>query len=94
MTIERLGPTGPISNYNKTGKVSKSDSILGKDSIDVSEEAKQKAEVFKALESLRSVPDIREDRVAEVKKKLEDPNYINEKVIESVAERILDLFKI
>jgi len=94
MTIERLGPTEHISNYNKTGKVSKSDSLLGKDSIDVSEEAKQKAEVFKALESLRSVPDIREDRVAEVKKKLEDPNYINEKVIESVADRILDLFKI
>jgi len=94
MTIERLGPTEPISNYNKTGKVSKSDSLLGKDSIEVSEEAKQKAEVFKALESLRSVPDIREDRVAEVKKKLEDPNYINEKVIESVADRILDLFKI
>ena len=94
MTIERLGPTEPISNYNKTGKVSKSDSLLGKDSIEVSEESKQKAEVFKALESLRSVPDIREDRVAEVKKKLEDPNYINEKVIESVADRILDLFKI
>ncbi|GAB4370870.1 MAG: hypothetical protein Kow009_07280 [Spirochaetales bacterium] len=94
MTIERLGPTGPISNYNKTGKVSKSDAIAGKDSIDVSEEAKQKAEVFKALENMRSVPDIREDRVAEVKKKLEDPNYINDKVLESVADQIMDLFKI
>ncbi|MFQ3620740.1 MAG: flagellar biosynthesis anti-sigma factor FlgM [Spirochaetales bacterium] len=94
MTIERLGPTGPISNYNKTGKVSKADTTLGKDSIDVSEEAKQKAEIFKALENLRSVPDVREDRIAEVKKKLEDPNYLNEKVIETVADRIMDLFKL
>jgi len=94
MTIDRLGPTEPISNYNKTGKLSKVGSLKGQDSIDVSEEAKQKAEMYKALESIRSVPDVREDKIAEIKKKLEDPDYIDKKVLESVADRILDLFKI
>jgi len=65
---------------------------MGKDSIDVSEEAKAKAELLKAEEIVRSSPDIREDRIAEVKKRMEDPNYINDSVKGMVASRIMDMF--
>jgi negative regulator of flagellin synthesis FlgM len=94
MTIERLGPIDPVSKYNKTDKASRPAQISEKDSIDVSEEAKLKAEMYRALESVRMSPEIREDRVAEVKRKLEDPDYINKRVIEVVADRVLDMFKI
>lgn len=92
MTIERLGPFDPISKYNKAEKASKPARLTGKDSIDLSEEAKSKAELYKISEKVRLSPDIREDRVAEVKKKLEDPNYIDDRVKGIVADRIIDLF--
>ena len=94
MTIDRLGPMDPVSQYSKTDKASPTPRTAEKDSINVSEEAKNKAELYRALESVKMSPDIREDRVAEVKKKLEDPNYINDRVIDTVAERITDMFKL
>ena len=43
-----------------------------------------------ALEAVRNAPDIREDKVTEVKKKFADPSYINNALLELVADRILD----
>jgi negative regulator of flagellin synthesis FlgM len=91
MTIDRLGPVDPISKYKSTAKASRTSYVQGKDSIDVSDEAKAKAELMRAAEIVRSSPDIREDRVAEVKKRLEDPNYINDKVKGLVADRVMDM---
>ncbi len=92
MTIERLGPFDPISQYNKAEKASKPVRLPGKDSIDLSEEAKSRAELYRLSEKVRMSPDIREDRVAEVKKKLEDPNYIDDRIKGIVADRIIDIF--
>lgn len=94
MTIDRLGPIDPISRYERTGKTPKVEKKEGGDSVAFSEEGKMKAELFKAVENVRNSPDVRVDRVAEVKRKLQDPNYINNKVIESVAERLMDAFDI
>jgi negative regulator of flagellin synthesis FlgM len=94
MTIDRIGPLDPVSKFNKTERTIRPADGLGKDSIDVSNEAKSKAEMLRVLEEVRLAPDIREDRVAEIKRKLEDPNYINDKVVESVAESVMQLFKI
>jgi negative regulator of flagellin synthesis FlgM len=92
MTIDKLGPVDPVSKYKNTSKVSHTSYTGGKDSIDVSDEAKAKAELLQAAEIVRSSPDIREDRITEVKKRLEDPDYINDKVKGLVADRIMDLF--
>ena len=92
MTIDRLGPVDPLGKYRNVSKTSRTSYVVGKDTIDVSEEAKAKAELLKAEELVRSSPDIREDRVAEVKKRLEDPNYINDSVKGLVADRIMDMF--
>ena len=94
MTIDKLGPIDAIPKYNKTEKVSKPEKTGESDSIHFSEEAKSKGEVYKATEEAKLAPDVRMDRVAEVKKKLEDPAYIDEKVVETVAERIIDVFQI
>ena len=94
MTIDRLGPVDPLGKYKNVSKTSRASYVLGRDSIDVSEEAKAKAELLKATEIVRSSPDIREDRIAEVKRRMEDPNYINDSVKGLVADRIMDMFGI
>jgi len=92
MTIDRLGSIDPASNYNKTGKASKTVKKDTSDTIAVSAEARSKAEIFAATESVRNTPDIRMDKVEEAKRKLQDPSYISKKVVESVADKIIDLF--
>ncbi|MBN1798448.1 MAG: flagellar biosynthesis anti-sigma factor FlgM [Spirochaetales bacterium] len=92
MTIEGIGPIDPITKYNKTGKPEKVDKGKKADSINVSEEARSKAEIYQAAETAKNAQEIRWDRVEEVKQKLEDPNYISDKVIEAVAEKIMDQF--
>jgi negative regulator of flagellin synthesis FlgM len=92
MTVERIGPLDPASNVKKTEKPAKAKTKSDVDSINVSEEARSKAEVFKAMETARPAPDVRVDRVAEVKRKLQDPSYPSQEVIEKAAEEILKSF--
>lgn len=94
MTIEKLGPIDPISKFNKTEKIEKPSKNDKSDSISFSEEAKSKGEVYKVSEEVKLTPEIRQDRIDEVKKKLQDPSYIDEKVVEFVAERVMDLFQL
>lgn len=92
MTINRIGPSDPINNINKKDKVGQKQPISSQDSIKVSKNAIDKSELIKAAGIAKNAPDIRADRVAEVKAKLADPNYINETVINSVADKIMEDF--
>ena len=94
MSIERLGPVDPVQRFNQTNKTVKPQQKQGSDSVSFSDEAKLKAELYQMTEQVRNTPEIRADRVAEVKSKLEDPEYINDTVISSVADRIMDAFGI
>jgi len=94
MTVERIGPLDPTSNLKKTEKTSRPKARGGVDSINVSEEARSKAEVLKAQEAAKTAPDVRVDRVAELKRKLQDPTYPSQEVIEKTAEGILKSFGI
>ncbi len=94
MTVERIGPLDPASNVKKAEKPSKPKSKGDVDSINVSQEARSKAEVFKALETAKSAPDIRLDRVEEIKRKLQDPSYPSQEIIEKTADGILKSFGI
>lgn len=92
MTVERIGPLDPASNIKKTERPSRTNRRSDVDSINVSEEAKSKAEVLKATEITRKASDIRLDRIEEVKRKLQDPAYPSRQVIETVADNILKSF--
>ena len=94
MTIDNLGPINPVSKYNKTEKVEKPSNREKTDSISFSEEAKSKGEVYKVSEEVKLTPEIRQDRIDEVKRKLQDPSYIDDKIVEAVAERVMDLFEL
>ena len=53
------------------------------------EEAKEMAEAYYLEKVANETPDVRADRVAEVKEKLKDPNYLNDVVIKSAADKFL-----
>ncbi len=92
MTIDRLGPIDPFPPVNKPDKGSKPVKNDSADSISVSTQAKEMGEIFQATENIKKSPDIRLDRVEEIKRKLQDPAYIDQKVIESVADKVMELF--
>jgi negative regulator of flagellin synthesis FlgM len=92
MTVERIGPLDPASNVKKSEKPAKTKTKSDVDSINVSPEARSKSEVFKATEAARSAPDVRIDRIEEVKRKLQDPSYPSQEIIEKVADGILKSF--
>ncbi len=92
MTIERLGPVDPVQRYSQTDKTKAPQRKSESDSVAFSDEAKAKAEIFRVSEQVKATPDVRLDRIEEVRRKLEDPNYIDNKVVESVAEQIMDMF--
>ena len=94
MTVERIGPLDPPSNVKKTEKPPKAKAKSDVDSINVSQEARSKAEVLKALESARTAADVRVDKVQEMKRKLQDPSYPSQEVIEKTAEGVLKSFGI
>lgn len=92
MSIERLGPVDPIQKLNQGEKATKAERQEGRDTISFSEEARIKADMHRLEETVRSTSDVRMDRVEEVKRRLEDPSYIDERVLDSVADRIMDAF--
>jgi negative regulator of flagellin synthesis FlgM len=94
MTIERLGPVDPMQRLSQTDKTQRGAAKPENDSVSFSDEAKLKADMLRVSEMVKQASDVRADRVAEVKKKLEDPNYINDVVIEHVAEQIMDMFNV
>ncbi len=89
MTIDRLNPLDPIQPKKPSG-VTRTDRNSGSDSVSLSSEAVVKAELFKALELAKAAPDVRMDRVTELKGKINDPVYLNDAVLNATADRILD----
>lgn len=94
MTIERVGVPDPISNLNKTGRAQKPKDSQKKDSISFSQDAKSKAEIYSATETAKMSPDIRLDRIEEIRRKLADPSYITEKLVDDLAEKLMEYFEI
>ncbi len=94
MTIDRVGPVDPVQNLKKTRGPDKPHKNEGTDSIHVSEEARSKAEVYQAAELAKGAPEIRWELVEAAKKRLQDPNYLSDQVIKTVAERLMEYFEI
>ena len=90
MTINRLNGIDPVKPVQPIQRTQRTEILNKADAVSVSSEARVLSDANIALEAVRNAPDIREDKVAEVKKKFEDPSYINNALLELVADRILD----
>jgi negative regulator of flagellin synthesis FlgM len=92
MTIDRIGSIDPIQPGKKPGRTNQISQDVKADSIALSSEAMEKGELYQAVEIVSSASDVRADRVAELKKKINDPSYINDTVIQTTADKIIDAF--
>ena len=90
MTIDRLNGIGPVKLVQPIRRTHKVETLEKTDAVSLSREARVAADANLALEAVRNAPDIREDKVAEMKRKFADPSYINNTLLELVADKILD----
>ncbi|MEE1165663.1 MAG: flagellar biosynthesis anti-sigma factor FlgM [Treponema sp.] len=90
MTVAGINALNNVQGTKRTSQTQKSS--FGSDSISVSAEAKEMAEIYYMKQVAAETPDVRADRIAEVKAKLQDPNYFNSERIASAADRIMESF--
>ncbi len=90
MTIDRLNSIDPIRDPQKAAQSGRTPRPARGDSVAISSDAAEKAELYTAVEIAKAAPDLRTDRIAELKAKIDDPAYLNDAVISLTADRILD----
>jgi negative regulator of flagellin synthesis FlgM len=92
MTIDRINPLEPLQPGKKSGRSGQVERGKESDSISLSSEAVEKAELYRAMELVSSAEDVRSERIAELKEKINDPSYINDTLIRATADKIMDAF--
>jgi len=91
MMVERIGHLNPIQPGNKPGKSDQLREGDRTDSISLSPEAREKAEIYQVVELIKSVPGLDDSQIAALREKINDPAYING-TIGATADRIMDAF--
>jgi negative regulator of flagellin synthesis FlgM len=92
MTIDRINPLEPIQPGKKSGRSGQVSKDVKSDSISLSAEAVEKAELYRAMELVSAVDDVRAERIAELRRKIQDPSYINDAIIKATADKIIGVF--
>ncbi len=93
MIIDKLGRLDPLKDVQKTQRSAVNERVsAGHDSIEISSEARAMAEDMYLSEIAAGTPDVRMDRVAQVKEKIQDPAYLDANVISSTADKIMESF--
>jgi negative regulator of flagellin synthesis FlgM len=94
MTIDRINPLEPIQPEKKPGRSGQVSKDVKSDSISLSSEAVEKAELYRAMELVSAAEDVRAERIAELKTKINDPAYIDDAIINATADKIIGIFGI
>jgi negative regulator of flagellin synthesis FlgM len=89
MTVNRIGHVDPIPPGKKPGRNEQVGGDNKADTINLSAEAVEQAERYQVLELIKSAPELDDTRIAELRQKIDDPAYLNEKVVNATAENIL-----
>ncbi|MDR2313285.1 MAG: flagellar biosynthesis anti-sigma factor FlgM [Spirochaetaceae bacterium] len=76
----------------KSGRNGQTEKGKESDSVSLSSEAIEKAELYRAMDLASGAEDVRAERVAELKAKINDPSYINDTIIRATADKIMDAF--
>ena len=90
MTVDRIGHVEPISPSKKTGRSERLGGNDKTDTISLSNEAMEKAEKYQVIELIKAVPELDEAKIVELRQKINDPSYLNDKVINATADNILN----
>jgi len=92
MMVDRIGQLNHVQLENRIGR---NDQIRGGDrfdSISLSSEAMEIAEIYQVAEAVKSSEVLSDARIAELKARINDPSYLNERTITATADRIMDAF--
>jgi len=93
MIIDRLGGIDPLKDIQNNYKTPAKQHVKsGHDSISISNEEREMAEAYYLSSIAAETPDVRADRIAQVREKIQDPAYLNADVISSTADKIMDSF--
>ena len=93
MMVGRIGQLDPIQPGNRPGKSDQLREGDRTDSISLSPEAREKAELYQVVELIKAVPTGLDDaQIAALREKINDPAYLNERIISATADRIMDVF--
>ena len=89
--INGINSINPLNNVQETRKSESAAKVRSteSDSISVSKEAEKMAEAYYLDKVAVETPDVRADRIAEVKEKIKDPSYLNDSVFGSAADKFL-----
>ena len=90
MTIDRIGLIDPIQGGKKPEPTERVNKPRGGDSISISSEAKESADLLRAQQLVAASDDVRAERISELKEKINDPSYINDKVVNVTADRLME----
>ena len=90
MTIDRVGQIDPIQPSKRPGRNGQVNESPKSDSISISSEAQERAELLRAQELVAAAPEVRAERVAELKEKINDPSYLDDKIINATANKLID----
>ena len=90
MMVDRIGHIEPLQPAKKPGRA---ESVRGSDrtdSIDLSSQALEKAEIYQVVELIKSAEETNEARIVELREKINNPSYINEQIVKATADKIID----
>jgi negative regulator of flagellin synthesis FlgM len=90
MTINRIGHVEPILSGKRPGRSEQVGGNDKADTINLSAQAMEQAERYQVLELIRSAPELDEARIVELRQRIEDPSYINERIINATADNIIN----
>lgn len=90
MMIDKLNGIEPIDNTSRTESVKKPARLSSEDTINISAESQRLSEAYLAKKIAMEAPDVRQDKIDEVRRKLEDPAYIQH-ALEEIANKFLSL---
>jgi len=90
MTIKPVGHVEPIPTGKRPGRNEPVGGDNKADIINLSSKAVEQAEKYQVLELIKSAPELDDARIAELRDKINDPAYINDRVVNATAENIVN----
>ncbi len=93
MVIDKIGNINKIVDPKGSKKVSKNGDTKKSDSLVISKEGKQAAEIARYTKIVNATPDIRAEKVREIKEQIKNGVYDkfnDNRALEMVAEKIAD----
>ncbi len=92
MMIDKISNINSITETKKNKSVASKKEINKSDSIQISSEGKLAAEISRTTQIVKETPDMRVERVRELKERIQNGSYDfnDSKMLDRVAEKIAD----